>query len=456
MSTPERHLLAEEHQPIDGDLWVVYDALVRGLPTTYELLDLPREKSDALKQEFFDSSRRLNPDLRAAHNVQDPLTDYEGRLLNLKSDVLSLQADPLIKQAYRWAINEAVANARMVHYSAVGDMRRLKAYNEFIYGQPDQTIFAATVDWFRSYAQSYLADDEPAVKLAAKVVLAQLPDQGGDKAILLPPAELFQKIKEQQFKEDGYFALAMAGVTLPYDKVTPEVGNPVIDTVLLNLGGLYKRAPGATTTWSADRYRCQLKHSERYNMPVNRFLGLAIGHEARHVIEAVNGMRQPLRLLGIGLDRNEKGSEGRAVIGEQVPYETIEEFATTLRWQDIMRRHLAISLAHGLAGQEMDFKSTFRVINGIDRLWERTKMPEDMDAADTKADKRSWDLLVRIMRGGRVYLKDKVYLEGNVACWKVAQEQPELIDYGDLGKFDITNPRHLALLQGLGILPIIE
>ena len=51
---------------------------------------------------------------------------------------------------------------------------------------------------------------------------------------------------------------------------------------------------------------------------------------------------------------------------------------------------------------------------------------------------------------GGAYLKDTVYLEGNVAVWQV----PELIPEGDKGKYDIANPRHTESLVRLGVISV--
>jgi hypothetical protein len=79
-------------------------------------------------------------------------------------------------------------------------------------------------------------------------------------------------------------------------------------------------------------------------------------------------------------------------------------------------------------------------------------------AADNRADNRTTVLLQRrVLKGtdgkGGAYLKDKIYLEGNVACWQAVCIRPEIIEEGDKGKFDtITNLRHIAILRSIGAL----
>lgn len=183
-------------------------------------------------------------------------------------------------------------------------------------------------------------------------------------------------------------------------------------------------------------------------------MGLALGHEVgSHLLERINGLVGPLRLASDGLDRYELGNEGRAIIREQVPYETFDEFGNLVRWRDILRRDIAVGLGAGV-GEERphSFSEVYGAMKPIDTMYAlKSGKPET-------AHKRSWDLTVRTRRGvsgeGGAYLKDKVYLEGNVACWLTAALQgPAAISGGDLGKFDINNPRHIVLLQSVGLLP---
>jgi hypothetical protein len=88
-------------------------------------------------------------------------------------------------------------------------------------------------------------------------------------------------------------------------------------------------------------------------------------------------------------------------------------------------------------------------------MWNRSKKPHEIEVADEKARDRSWDLLAGKTfvgtdgRPGVVYQKNAVYLPGNMACWNT----PDLVVAGDAGKFDIANPRHIAVAQAAGVLP---
>lgn len=455
----KQSLVIDRQTPVDKELRAVFYKLTTDSPAIYEQLTVPKEQNEQLKQDFFNSGRTIEPNLSATHLDEDELALMEFRWDSFKRELLESGVETHIAQAYRWAINEAIAGIRIAHYSAIGDMDRVRAYNKFIYGTPNPEIFDATTDLFRTDAEQYLNNEYDAVAQAAQAVINTVPNMGGDRQRLSPDDEIFALVKEMHFREGGYFALMLAGIDLPKgEKVPMEVGDPALRRVLRNIESDFDIQDSSGTVWSADSFRRALLRPANYNMVYNRFMGLAIGHEVRHILEGVNGERQSLQLFAQGLDRYEKGNEGRAVLGEQVVYDSFKKFSSLLRWQDIMRRHFAISLAEGLAGEEMSFSRVFEVVNNIDRLWERSKKPEDIVAADAKADKRTWDLMTRIMRGmdgqGGAYLKDITYLEGNLAVWAVAEQHPELIEAGDLGKFDISNPRHIAIAQHFKVIPV--
>ena len=69
------------------------------------------------------------------------------------------------------------------------------------------------------------------------------------------------------------------------------------------------------------------------------------------------------------------------------------------------------------------------------------------------AHEQAWVTTTRVLKGipGETYMKDIVYLEGNVRCWMNAAENPERILDGDLGKFDISRQDHLEILKSLNI-----
>ena len=110
----------------------------------YEYLDGDKEFRDLQKEKFLNGEME-NPELDYPKIDPDKLLRDEENLLELKSDILNEEENETLQQAYRWKINEKVAEVRMLRAVHDGDMRRFKKYSEFVYGKPSPEIFSYTV-----------------------------------------------------------------------------------------------------------------------------------------------------------------------------------------------------------------------------------------------------------------------------------------------------------------------
>jgi hypothetical protein len=430
-------------------------------PPVYATLYPTKEKEKELKAAFYESGCMEDPDLRP---TEIDLAGIESRVTSLREAKIKILEDststPEIKQVYRWKVNEEIANLLMVVASKSGNQRNFDRWNRFIYGDLDPQIFASVCTWYRGMAIEHMDSPKQDVREAASQVLDVIPGIYNDPSILSPDESTFELIKEQEFAKSGFFEKLTAGIELDDNETVSETkGLPLVRRMLDNIGAQnYPIVFGSGQTWSASHNPPQLTIPEKYSLTSKRFIGLA-AHELTHIIEAIDGAVQPVELLRQGLDRNESGNEGRALIREQVLYPKFEDFTELIRWQEILRRYVAIGLGSGITGEKLSFSKVYQVINSMDRLTERIKN-DDKAIADKKADNRSWNLLNRVLKAtdgkGGAYYKDKVYLEGNIACWSALKSSPGLMEAGDFGKFDITNPRHIQLLQETGILPITD
>ena len=81
----------------------------------------------------------------------------------------------------------------------------------------------------------------------------------------------------------------------------------------------------------------------------------------------------------------------------------------------------------------------------------------DPAAASGKADTLAYNRSVRVFRGtdgktpGVCFTKDMIYREGNIDIWNLVGEDPDAAMQFSVGKYDPSNPEHLALLSRLGI-----
>lgn len=448
---------------LDGELFASFADVV-GRQEVYSLLEPSGERKKQLERDFLASNHTLDVDLRVRVDDEKALIRRRDSIAQWKGDLLTTDAiPPRIMQLYRWRVNESIAGIEMALASNNGDMHRFDRWNEFIYGKPDEAVYQAALDSIASDAEALLISGANTdVSEAAEAVLERIGSDRGDKRLLAPDASVFEEVRERHVHQElGFYGLALAGVEFPDSGyVNNEQGDPIIRRLIANMESDYDLSDASGGTWSVSHEQKSIKRPAVYTMPAKRFIGLAAGHEiGSHLLEYVNGSRGPLSLLQFGLDRYEAGNEGRAVMREQVMYETFEEFTKLKRWRDIIRRHAAISFAQGVgAKRKRSFSETYAFINDIDTMYSLQNRPDDVDAAHATAHKETWNLLTRIMKGtdgnGGAFNKDIFYLEGNVSHWQLAANKgAEAIDYGDFGKYDLTNTRHSSALKELDVLP---
>lgn len=440
----------------------LYDAFKKALldaPEIYKDLTMTPEAKEAAVAAW---RRGEEADIRPLHLDESVLAERLTSLKKFKQEFITdTSLDLTIRQVYRWRVNEAIANVHMQICAFKGDEEGYRRWGEFVYGKPNTEIYRAALDFVANDADAMIASnpDNPAVVEAARDVLDRIGELRGDRSILSPNPETFAEVRADHFRRDsGYYALLFSGVEMPSSgKVTNEQGEPILEHILKNnLKSQYELVDAPGAAWGVVHSRAEVERPAVYNMLWQRFVGLGPGHEiGSHLLEYENGRRGPLRILSdIGLDRYELGNEGRALIREQVVYNTFEEFSKTIRWRDVLRRAIAIGFAHGTDVSPAHKQAeTYEFMLAIDRMYQTRVSPDDLEKIGRISSNKTETLLTRMYRGG-VYLKDKVYLEGNVACYKAAEQKgAEIISFGDTGKHDIANDRHIEALQNYGVLP---
>lgn len=453
-------------EPLDHEIFGSFEDAHKDLRAVYKELTPSSEKKDFAKESW---PLGINADLSNDKLNAKGLLNYRSNLRVWKKELLENQnIDADIKQLYRWRINEDIASVGMLISSRAGDMTSFRRWNEFIYGKPNEDIYKAALDWVATDAEKILSveNQSPVVVDAAEKVADMLKGKRGQLDILIPDIDVFERVRENHMNPVGYYGLLLAGIERPKDKkISNEVGDVILkDIVKNNLQSDYEIVDASSSSWSVSHgingENGKIERPKAYNLPVERFFGL-IGHEVgSHLLEKVNGDRGPLQLASDGLDRYELGNEGRAVIREQVQYETFDEFGKLVRWRDILRRHIAISYACGVGeNNPIESSKVYEFMNTIDTMYQTRATPDkSQEEIKAKAAEKTSSLLLRVLKGtdgnGGAYYKDKVYLEGVVSNWLTASVKgPDAISDGDLGKFDINNPRHIIALQKIGLLP---
>jgi len=438
---------ALEVRTYDSQWWEEFQKI--GLFEAYEFLEGNKEYRNQQKEAFL-QDKIENPTFDYPHLSAEDLQRRENELLELKKKIIEQESNPVVKQAYRWKINEKIATLRMLQATLAGDMRRFRRWSEFIYGKPSSEIFAFTIGETRQEAQKILEDPEASetLKEAAENLTRLLP-QVNNISLSLPEEETVTQAREASKK-----LLQKLIPELPeLDKFDAPLIREAFTQALQRL-----QAEGWKVVIDEESSKTGIavsQESQEVRIPATRktskekLVALILHEIGTHVQRRLKGERSHLLLLGAGLDRYEKAEEGIATMREQITKEKIEKYAG-------LEGHLAISLAMGLDGQPRDFRKVFQILEALFymRNLKRGKTPEE---ARKKAQSSAWTRCVRTFRGtdcktrGACFTKDIIYREGNISIWKLVREHPEAMVKFDIGKYDPTNWRHLYILMVLGI-----
>ncbi|HVX58513.1 MAG TPA: tyrosine/phenylalanine carboxypeptidase domain-containing protein [Candidatus Saccharimonadales bacterium] len=388
-----------------------------------------------------------NPTLDYPKLNLEGITANEKSLLEMKSAILSGESNEVMKQAYRWRINEKIAEIRLLKAAANGDMRRFARYNSFIYGEPSREVFAYTLNGIRAKAETALSSTNPALARSAQELLKVLPKTDDPGFFELPEDELIGHVLNHTLEELG-------------DLIEVDEGKEKYDAeeIVAEFSKALEKMDNEDWTVQIDENATNVsavRRTQKVNVPPDKSVdekgmkSLKLEEIATHVARAINGKRSKLMLLSLGLDRYDAGEEGVGSLRGQAMDEGVEDFSG-------LSGHLAVSLAAGLDGQPKDFRQVFEIMEKYFAFDNMTAGKSDIEA-QTKAKNMAWARCVRTFRGsdcatpGACFMKDIVYREGNIGVWELMRQKPDEMLRFNIGKYDPTNPRHIWVLEQLGI-----
>lgn len=372
--------------------------------------------------------------------------DYEAiekGLLELKTDLRSdaSLSETLVK-TYIWAINERLARLRMLQElqktMAEGNdeyhMKRFSRYSEFIYGKPEADIYKGITEKLYVKLQAVRADLPPEKEEAFErlMALASVPEAEVEEIRQTPEAEVEEITDIEEIK--GYFEDAIVEMGLQEEWSVEIDGEHQGSNFAVSLAKKKVYLP----TQERLRFRPEDK-----KMTKERIRSLIVHELGTHALRNYNGIRSKLHLLSVGMDRYEVGEEGLATYrGQQETGE--KEYAG-------FDYYFTAGLAKGLDGKgERNFAGVYKVLFDYYSVCDK--------ADQEKAQEMAWNRCVRLFRGttgeipGVIFTKDIIYRKGNIAtCTLMETDAAEKIDF-NIGKFDPTNSRHIAVLVELGIL----
>jgi hypothetical protein len=395
-----------------------------------------------------------------------PHLDNTGKYDKLRSDLEDLQTDisnqeknQIIQKLYTWRIDESILNIDMILAAGRQDDKAFETANRKIYGEPNRTIFDSSCAWIREQIRTAVAQNKSIEKVGNEL-LGLLPDTRGDASELFPDPETFSKVRNLHLEPSGYLPQLLGNVQLPA-QVTPKEGDAITRQAIQNVGSDFTLTDSPSGLWAVLQSHKQVVRPQDYALNSESFQGI-IAHEiGSHLLESTNGSKSKLKLFELGLGRYEAGNEGRAVMREQIMYSSMDEYVyqpqwypTKASWEYRVAIHMIISLATGVMGRRWDFTELYNLITKLYEFW---TVSRNLPIIEEVIHRGAWSIATRALKGtsgqGGAYYKDIVYLEGNIACWRAAKQNPELVLYGDLGKFDIANHEHVMMLNELGILP---
>lgn len=388
-------------------------------------------------------------------NIENPTLDYpkiniellntkEAALLELKNDILAEEKNEVVRQAYRWKINEKIAEIRMIKSAGTGDTRWFNRWSKFVYGSPSPDVFAYSVQSLHAIIKNSLASDNEEAKKAALELQQELPSN--DSSVSVTPispetVQNAQNVTRNEFKN-------------LID--TPEIeGDFDAEQIRAAFESALERIQ--VTDWNVEILpnitNISVSHEKKLvKIPATRKvefkkLQALLTHEiGSHIIRSKNGERSKLKLLGIGLDRVEKGEEGVATMREEAIHGKLDDFMA-------LESHLAISMVQGLDGTPRDFRQTYSFLKKYYQF-KKVLKPEEVKLA---VQDEAWNRTIRIFRGtdcktpGACFTKDIVYKEGNIETWNLLEKNPNELTRFSIGKYDASNERHIWILEQLGI-----
>lgn len=412
----------------------------------YEYFDGDKQKREGEKQAFL-AGEKENPELDYPLLNLENIASREKALLELKKSILDEEGNEVIKQVYRWKLNEKIAENRLLKVAITGDQRKFKRYSEFIYGKPSPEIFAYSLGRVSKIIQKADESENKEIQALGNELALLLP-LNKDFPMIFPSKETQVAAKEATLESVG--DLINIDIDSDQEFSTEEI-KVLFEGALQELSseGWMVVIGSNKSSISVNQEKKLVEIPEKRKLSFRALKGL-IAHEiGTHVARRIRGERTKLKMLGLGLDRYEGGEEGITGLREQVLEGEVKDFSG-------FDGHFAISLATGVDGHPRDFRQTFEILKKYYHLQNMLK-GMSREESEKKAETSAWGRCVRTFRGtnsqtpGTCFTKDIIYREGNIAIWEsVARNTPEMSRW-DVGKYDPSNPRHIWILDQLNI-----
>lgn len=383
-----------------------------------------------------------------AGRIENPILDYpllnsfdfdgrQAKLQELQEIISAEEKNTIVSTVYKQRIQEKLDEISLLRAARDGDDERVTYYSSVIYGALDPAIFQYVLQTTHLVACAASMYGKKAFEASARLQSLCLSNMA-DRMFPTPYSVGMPAVVDEssEFEYDAEGILREVNESLERYGLSQFGWKSVIDDRSVSIN-----ARQEDRTIRIPRQR-KVKKTK---------LRALIQHEVYyHAGRRERGEQSKLMLLGFGLHHYLRGEEGVALWAEQ-QVRGGKSFGE-------VDRYLAIALARGVDGHPRDFRTVFDVLKDyflIELAQEQNHEP-DIDTVH-EAERKAWLRCVRTFRGtscqhpGQVFMKDKIYVEGNMRVWQVAINKPYEIRRFPVGKYNPSDPTHIHILDALDI-----
>lgn len=377
------------------------------------------------------------------------LIQWEQWLTALKKDIVAHETNDAVKRAYVWKIDEKLAEIKLLQATWAGDDMQFQKQTEYIYGKPSIEVFADDCQVLR---EMIARCQTPHTKKAGEHLAQRMPASDVFKHTRpLPHNVLVDHVRQNTISAMHKLFISPLEDTENTLYTAEHIKLAFVQALkALRITGRHVDiVTTSKSTISVNHEQKTILIPYERKLSSSKLQQLIIHEIGTHVLRRETGEASSLQLLGLWLDRYERGEEWIATMREQVMEEAYQD--------DVgLDKHLAVSLAYGLDGKVRWFAEVYAFL--VD-YYIVVYLLDDylIQRATYLAQESAWSTTTRVFRGTQgtpwvCFTKDAMYKEGNRAIRNLLAKDAHALDHFPLGKYDPTNPRHIAILQELGIL----
>lgn len=347
------------------------------------------------------------------------------------------EAHPVVRDLYEKKISRQLLRIELTEDAYQKDGALFTQHTQELYGRPADTFVVYVAERLKTLIAEATGDIAADAKSFFKPLLKLASADTGITPALLPAVVDSEDYIDTAEEVYELFLQYVAQAELPgWEVVIDTTGNKRIFSV----------GPTSQRIYIPDTKFLTTRKKRLTRIGVEAIAAHEIGVHAKRV---ANGKQSSLQLLSYGLYDYLRGEEGAATYLQQT-VEGADEFYG-------FDRYLAIMLATGVDGLPRAFREVFEGMRYYYLLAEKAGTSCTQSVFD-HATNTAFLVTQRVFRGttgmepGVVYTRDLAYLEGNIGMWQLLTDQPEMLQYLTLGKYDMLNPEHVSALMTLGII----